>query len=514
MSGELLLGIDIGTYGSKGVLCTPDGEIVAERALEHGLSVPRAGWAEHDADAVWWGDFCALARGLLEGVSSEAIAAVGVSGLGPDLVPLDAAGAALRPAILYGVDGRASEEIAELERRFGRDALAGLGGMYLTSQAVGPKILWLRRREPEVFARTRYLCTSSTFLVLRLTGEYVLDPHTASLFSPLFDMALLTWSDRCRDAVSGEVPLPELAWPGDAAGAVTARAAEQTGLEAGTPVMAGTIDAISEAVSVGVTQPGDLMMMYGTTAFLVLVVDRLGPPDRTVWQTPYAFPGSFDIEAGMATTGALMRWFRDNFAREELAAERSGGPNAYAALLAEAERVPAGSEGLVVLPYFSGERTPLNDPQARGIIAGLALRHGRGHVYRAILEAVGYGLAHNLESMRALGAAPKRAVAVGGGAQNPLLLQIVSDVTGVDQELPERTLGACYGDAFLAGRAAGLVAMSDLGSGWVRIGRRIRAQAERRSLYREYFGIYRRLYEETKEDMHSLAGLSGAVKEP
>jgi xylulokinase len=509
MFKQLLMGIDVGTYGSKGVLCSAEAQVLAEHQVEHGLSVPRPGWAEHDADEVWWGDVCAISRTLIDkaGVSGDDVAAIAVSGLGPDVVPLDARGRALRAAILYGIDVRSTQEIADLNEQFGADAMADLGGMYLTSQAIGPKILWIRHNAPEVFAQTKYLCSASTFLVYRLSGEYVLDYHSASLFNPLFDIHNLIWSDCYAETIVGGIPLPRLAWPGEVVGEVTSKAAEETGLRPGTPVTAGTIDAISEAVSVGVMQPGDLMMMYGTTTFFILLLDELVAPNETIWHTPYAFPGLYDFEAGMATTGALTRWFRDNFARQEMTAEKAGGPNAYTVLTQEAAAVPPGCEGLVVLPYFSGERTPLNDPQARGVIAGLSLAHGRGHLYRAILEAIAYGVAHNMEAMRAAGARPRRAVAVGGGAKAELLLQIVSDVTGIEQELPAQTIGASYGDAFLAGLATGLVPREALEAQWVRVARRFVPDPQRQEVYQEIYRVYRDLYPHTKEDMHALADL-------
>jgi len=508
MPDQLLMGIDVGTYGSKGVLCSPAGAIVAEHQVEHGLSVPRPGWAEHDADQVWWRDVCAISRALLAKVrvTGDNVAAIGLSALGPDLVPLDTQGRALRPAILYGIDTRATQEIADLNDRFGADAMAELAGMVLTSQSVGPKILWLRRHEPDVFAQARYLCTASSFLVYRLSGEYVLDYHLASLFDPLFDMRALAWSDRYADAIVGSISLPRLAWPGAVVGAVTPNAAAQTGLRPGTPVTTGTLDVVAEAISVGVLQPGDLMMMYGTTTFFILVVDDPAP-SPTVWVTPYAFPGRYSIAAGMATTGALTRWFRDNFAPQEVAAQAAGGPNAYAVLIAEAAAVPPGSGGLVILPYFSGERTPLYDPQARGVIAGLSLAHGRGHLYRAILEATAYGVAHNLEAMRAAGGLPRRAIAIGGGARSDLLLQIVSDVADIEQEVPVQTIGAAYGDAFLAGLATALLPLSALEAHWVRMARRFIPDPSRQALYQEYYHVYRDLYPHTREDLHALARL-------
>lgn len=510
MRDPLLLGIDVGTFGSKGVLCTPHGQVVAAHSVEHGLVVPQPGWAEQDADAVWWSDLCRLTRALLgqAGVTGEHVAAVGISALGPDLVPLDAAARPLRPAILYGVDTRATAEIAALEERFGAEALAELGGHFLNSQAVGPKILWLRRHEPEVFARTRYLCSASTFLILRLTGEYVLDHHTGALFNPLYDRQRQAWDADMVAEVVGEIPLPRLVFSNEVVGTVSPWAAGQTGLRAGTPVNGGNIDAVSEAVGVGVVRPGDLMMMFGTTTFFVLVLDQPLPPSPWVWNTPYILPGLHNLEFGTATTGAFTRWFRDNFAQPELASQAAGGPEAYSVLTAEAEQVPPGSQGLVILPYLSGERSPLYDPDARGVVVGLSLAHGRGHLYRAVLEATAYAVAHNLEAMQAAGGVAQRSVAVGGGARSELLLQIVSDVTGVELALPEEIIGASYGDAFLAGLAIGWLDLTALPREWVRLARQFVPDPVRHSIYQEYYAVYRALYPQTRDAMHRLAHLT------
>jgi xylulokinase len=504
------MGIDVGTFGSKGVLCTPRGQVVAAQSVEHGLSVPHPGWAEQDADAVWWGDVRRLTHALMRqvGVTGDRVVALGISALGPDLAALDAAGHPLRPAILYGVDTRATAEIAVLEGRHGAEVLANLGGHFLNSQAVGPKILWLRRHEPDVFARTRYLCSASTFLILRLTGEYVLDHHTAALFNPLYDRNRLVWDASLTAEIAGDIPLPRLTFSDEVAGTVSAWAAEQTGLRAGTPVNGGNIDAIAEAVGVGVVQPGDLMMMYGTTTFFVLVLDRPLPASRLVWNTPYILPGLHNLEFGTATTGAFTRWFRDNFAQPELAAQAAGGPEAYTVLTAEASNVPPGSQGLIILPYLSGERSPLYDPDARGVLVGLSLAHRRGHLYRAVLEATAYAVAHNLEAMQAAGGVARRAVAVGGGARSDLLLQIVSDVTGVEQALPEQIIGASYGDAFLAGLAIGWLDMAALPRDWVRIARHFAPDPGRRAAYQAYYAVYRALYPQTADAMHRLAQLA------
>ena len=488
--GDLLLGIDIGSSNSKAVLARTDGELVASAERPHALLLPRPGWAEHDADATWWADVRALLAELGRARLAR-VAVLAVSGIGPCLLPLDVRGTPLRPAILYGIDTRASAEIEELTERYGADEILASGGSPLTSQAVGPKLLWLRRNELDVWARTKRFAMASSYAVLRFTGEYVLDRQSASQCDPLYDLAAGAWRADWANEIAPGLELPRLLWPGERAGVVSAEAAKGTGLPAGTPVAAGTIDAWAEAVSAGVLAPGDTMLMYGTTLFIV----QLAPdarPHPSLWLTEGVGPGSRTIAAGMATSGALTAWFR----------ELVGAPP-YAALLAEAAAVPAGSDGLVALPYFAGERTPLFDPLARGAVLGLTLRHGRGHVYRALLEATAFGIRHNLEAIESAGGMTRRLVAVGGGTRGALWTQIVSDVTGSPQDVPELTVGAAYGDAALA---AACLDGGPLPS-WSRVAETVVPVPLRRGLYDELYQIYRDLYGATRPYVHRLAAL-------
>ncbi len=492
---ELLLGIDIGTSGSKAALVRQDGTLLRTHAVEHDVSLPHPGWAEQDADGVWWSDAVRLCRAVLDGkpYSGRDVAGVGVSAIGPCMLPLDRAGRPVRPGILYGIDTRAGAEILQLERDIGDQDLFDAAGMTLSSQAVGPKILWFRNHEPELWRLTARITTASSYLTYRLTGEHVIDRHTASHFLPLTDIHHLDWSGRWADAVLDGRALPRQAWSDELAGTVTASAAAETGLAEGTPVAVGAVDALSEAISVGVTEPGDLMIMYGSTAFFILVLDR-PHPDRRLWTVAGAFSGQYNLAAGMATTGALTRWFRDQLA--------SG--TGYADLFAEAADVAPGAGGLVVLPYFSGERTPRNDPAARGVIAGLSLSTTRAHIFRAVLEAVGYGVRHNLETFDELQAPIKRVVAVGGGTQTATWPQIVSDICGVSQVVPATSIGASYGDAFLAGLAAGLLRRDQL-AGWITPGITIEPNRELGELYDLRYRDYLALYEQTKDIVHHLA---------
>jgi xylulokinase len=497
----LLLGVDIGTSSSKGVICAPDGEILATASVAHETSFPRPGWAEHDADEIWWGEFVKLTKMLLDqGFTGDEIGAVGVSAIGPCLLPLDKRGNPLRPAILYGIDSRASAEIVELESRNDVEIMARHNGMRLTSQAMGPKILWVRNHEPEIFAQTAIMQSANSYMVFRLTGEQTMDRHTASYFAPLFSFETGTWFDEYADQVIELDRLPRIVEATDIAGTVTAEAAALTGLRVGTPVSGGTVDAPAEAVSGGVIDSGDMLAMYGSTMFFLQCVDD-PKPDPRMWIVANCMPGNHLITGSLTSAGLLTNWLRD-----EIGVPDSSAGNPYAAMAELAAVTPPGADGLICVPYFAGERAPVYDPLARGILAGLSLRHTRGHIFRAAFEGTGFGMRHNLEAMRDMGAVPRRVVAVGGGTQNATWLQIVSDITGVPQIVPERTVGASYGDAFMAGLASGIVPdRSALNGLWVRPALTFEPNAALFEMYSERYEIFRRLYESTKDDVHILA---------
>ena len=407
--------------------------------------MPRAGWAEHRAEEDWWGDFVWLCRKLLadSGLDASEVKAVGASAIGPCMLPVDAAGAALMNAVLYGVDTRAAREIEELNARSGADRILSYGGNALTSQAVGPKILWLKYNRPDIYAKTRMFLNSTSFLVHRLTGRFVTDHYSASGVAPLYDIESQVWSEALAPDIAELERLPEIGWTTEIAGGVTRQAAEETGLALGTPVIVGTIDAAAEAISVGVLDAGEMMLMYGSTIFTIRVgSERIRDP--RLWHAPWLFAGQYASMAGLATSGTLTHWFADQLARD-LSREA-----AMAALAAEAEASPPGANGLIFLPYFSGERTPIHDPNAKGAIVGLTLAHTRADMYRALLEGVAFATNHIFDTYGEAGASPSTIVAVGGGLRNRIWTQATSDASGLRQEVREVSIGASYGDAFLA----------------------------------------------------------------
>lgn len=481
-----VLGVDVGTSSTKGVLVQLDGTLIASSERQHDVRRPVPGHVEMDP-AIWWSEFASISREL---VRAEArVVAVGVSGMGPCVALTDEVGSVLRPAILYGVDTRATEQIARLTDELGAHAIMARGNAALSSQAVGPKLAWLADHEPDVFAQARRLFMPSSWLAWHLTGRYVLDHHSASQCWPLYDAAALGWYAPWARHICPDLALPPLVWPSEVIGQVTAGAARETGLPRGIPVIAGTIDAWSEAVSVGAHNLGDLMLMYGTTMFLIATVAE---PLRSasLWGAVGAFPGTSCLAGGMATSGAITGWLRELF----------GSPS-YPELLSLAEAAGPGANGLLMLPYFAGERTPIQDPDARGMVAGLTLSHTRGDLYRAALEATAFGVRHNIDTMREAGARIERIVAVGGGVQGALWTQIVSDVTGLAQVIPTQAIGASLGAAFLAARSQADVRIED----WNPPTEVRRPDPDRWQAYDEAYGWYRELYGATREVTHALA---------
>ena len=490
---RVIMGVDVGSGSTKGVLVTVDGRLLAEAERPMTIARPRPGWAEQDPDGDWWAALVAVCRELLAAGAGRPVA-VGVSGLGPCLVAADGAGRPLRPAILYGIDARAARDIEELDARLGEAAILERCGSPLTSQSLGPKLAWLAREEPEVWAQTRRWYTAGSYLVFRLTGEDVLDHHSASQCGPLYDVRANAWIAEWAEAAAPGLPLPRLAWPQEALGVVSAAAAEATGLPQGIPVASGTIDSWAEVAASGLRGPGEALLVYGTTMFL-LEVGTAARPDARLWSTTSFAPGARNLAGGIGAAGALATWFHG-----------VTGAGSLDELVEEAAAAGPGGGGLLALPYFNGERTPLFDPDARGALFGLTTAHDRGHVLRALLEGAAFAVRHNLEVMAEAGAGITALRASGGGARDGLWPGIVSDVTG----LPQRRLAAETGAATGAAAGSALFAAialgeADLATSWARP-EELRPPATA-PLYDGLYGLYRELYPATRAQAHALARL-------
>ena len=499
------IGIDIGTSQSKGVIIDQTCRIVHQVSVGHTMEHPRPGFYEHDAQQVWWGDFCTLSRRLLEesGIHPAQVAGVGGSTLGSDCLPVDEACRPLRKAILYGIDARAQEEIHWLENYYGSERVKKLFGRPICSGDVAPKILWIRRHEPEVYAKTSKFLTGSSYLVAKLTGEYVVDQFLGQAsFRPLYRADGTIQEEECRlycrpDQLARTQQVHAIA------GYVTEGAARETGLQPGTPVITGTGDSAAEAVSTGVLAPGDMMLQFGSTLFLYYCAQHLVEDDRMRGNN-FLVPGTFSLAGGTNTCGTLTQWYRDILFLDFLNDEQEGGENAFSRMPQGLEKIPPGCGGLITLPYFAGERTPINDPNARGVIFGLNLSHTRRHLYRSALEGIGFSLRQHLDVIRSHQLPIRKLMAVGGGTQNSLWMQMMADILGQPVRVAAVSVGAAYGDALMAALGTGRFTQFDQLQSVISVGRVYQPDQERHRAYEPYYEIYQELYLQTKELMHRL----------
>ena len=506
---KYLLGVDIGTTNSKGVITDYDGNIRSSAILSHETDNPGPLMYEHDATAIWWRDFCRLCRCLIKdaGINSRDIAAVGCSGLGPAFVPVDELGHALRPAILYGIDTRAYREIKALSSLFGDQEVFNVGGQKLSSQSVGPKLLWFKENEPAIYDRTYKILSCNGFVVSKLTGMQTIDINNATFWGPFFNIHTQKWrTDLIERAGLNADIFPDISIPSDVAGTIIESASVETGLAIGTPVVVGSIDTFCEATGSGAIEDGDIFIAYGTTMTIV-IFSALQKTHPDLWANFHTVPGLHTILGGMSTAGALTKWFIKNYMPEYLNSDQTTDPSVYPILQRMAAETPAGSNGLLILPYFSGERTPINDERARGIIAGLTLAHTRNHIYRALLEGTAYAVTHHIEIIEEMGIRPQKIIAAGGGAVNYAWTQIISDVTGLNQIcIGNTSFAAPTGIAYIAGFGAGIFSdFERLKMSWVRRLSEVNANTSLFDIYKHYYVLYKNLYRSSIDQIHDLA---------
>jgi xylulokinase len=498
---DVLLGIDIGTTSTKVVLTDTLGHILAEVSRPADLHSRQATWAEEDPEQ-WWQNVCALIPQVLQRarVHPADVAAVGASGMVPTIILLDADGGVLRPSIQQN-DARAVEEIEAQKRQTDEADILSRTGSAITQQSIGPKLVWLRRHEPEVMRRARRLMGSYDYIVYRLTGEFSCERNWA-LESGLFDFKREAWDDELlRLASLDRSWLGAVHWPAEIAGAISAQAALQTGLRSGTPVAAGSADHIASAFSAGLRQDGDLLVKLGGAGDILFSLDQ-AETDPRLFLDYHVIPGKFLINGCMASSGSVIRWFRDQFA-----------PGVdYADLDHEAAAIPAGSEGLVLLPYFLGEKTPLNDPYARGTIVGLTLSHTRAHVYRSVLEGISFGFKHHLEVLAEHGRLPRRVRVTNGGAHSALWRQITADVLGLPLEEIAQHPGSSLGAAFVAGKGIGAFEDWSEIEKFIQIGAVTEPRMTDHARYEMLFEVYREVYEKLKTTYPRLVRMSSQVE--
>ncbi|GEM90042.1 FGGY-family carbohydrate kinase [Oceanithermus desulfurans] len=477
-----VVGIDVGTTAVKALLLDEEARVVAEASHPHDLKSPRPGWAEEDP-ADWWKGVQA-ALGALAGQAPLAdVGMAAVSGMVPALVLLDEAGRVLRPSIQQN-DARHTEEIAWFRERFPEDWLFGHAGATWNQQVIPPKLLWIQRHEPEAFARIRRIAGSYEYVTGRLGGPEYLEANWA-LESGLWSERERRWLVELLDALELDPGvLRPVRFPGEVVGEV---ASSEVPLPLGTPLAAGSADHIAAALAAGLLAEGEAVLKFGGAGDFLYVSSAFAPL-KELFIDHHDVPGRYVINGCMATSGSLVKWFRDRFAPG----------TTYAELDTEAERVPAGSEGVVLLPYFLGEKTPIHDPKARGTVLGLTLSHGPAHLYRAILEGVAYAFRHHVEVLEAHGHAIERFYVMDGGARSPLWRKITASVLGRPVvHLASGHAGSAFGTAFLAGVNAGFWSFERIKALATPAGTTEPDPAWAR-VYDALYGVYRETYERLK----------------
>jgi xylulokinase len=464
-----LVGLDVGTTAVKALAVSPEGEVLARAEEGYALSAPRPGWAEQDPEE-WW----RAAQAALRSLAVRDVAGIGLSGQMHGLVALDARDRVLRPAILWN-DQRTAEECAEIEARLGLERLVALTGNRALTGFTAPKLLWLRRHEPDVYSRIARVLLPKDYVRLRLAGEHATDVADAS-GTLLFDVAGRRWSDEVLDAL--EVP-PSWLPPARESAEVSGTTAD------GVPVAAGAGDQAAGALGVGVDRPGRLSVVLGTSGVVFAALpEYAADPEARVHAFCHAVPGGWHAMGVMLSAAGSLAWLRDRVM-----------PEPYERLLNEAARWPAGTEGLLFAPYLTGERTPHADPDARGAFAGLSVRHDRGALVRAVLEGVAFGLRDSLDLLAALGVHPEAGRVSGGGARSELWLEIVASVLGLPLERTAVEEGSAYGAALLGGVAGGVFAdPAEAVAACVRVRETVEPNPAWQETYEREHERFRRLY--------------------
>lgn len=503
----LLLGIDIGTTGAKAALFGLDGRLQAVGSAEYPLHHIRPGWVEQQPED-WWQATCTAIRQALAQTKqgAEGIAGLCVSAQAPTLIALDADGQPLRPALIW-MDRRAEAEVAELEGLLGAEAIYRITGNRPDAFYVASKLRWFMKHEPHLLARTQTFLQITGYINYRLTGLMSLDTSHAALLQ-LRDYATGAWSPDLMTACGVEARHFPPARPAhEILGGVSPSAAQASGLRVDTPVMIGTVDGAAAALEAGVAGAGVAAEMTGTSTVMIMPNDK-GVTEPAFIAMPHALPGINLLLGAMVSSGGSLRWFRDQFAESERETAARSHTDAFDLLTEQAAQAPAGSDGLIFLPYMMGERSPLWNTNARGVLFGLSLATPKAAVIRAILEGTAYALRHNVEVAQRAGVMINEVRSVGGGTRSALWNQIKADVLGVPVLLPEASVGAPFGDALVAGLGVGLYTnVLETVREVVKIKTRYEPDSIHHARYSEQYRLFRSIYEHLREDFDQAARL-------
>ena len=503
---ELLLGIDIGTSSCKVAAFTADGRVAASATEDYPVYYPQTGWAQQNPED-WWEGIAGAVRKILKtpGIARENIAGIGLDGQSWSAVAVDSEGQVLLPTPIW-MDTRANEICRELNEKIGAERIFSVAGNPLQPMYTTPKVIWYERMHPEAYARIDKILQSNGFLVYRLTGAITQDISQGYGWH-CFDMKKGCWDL----AMAKELGIPERFLPDvvpcDAVvGHVSAQAAAKTGLLEGTPVVAGGLDACCGTLGAGVHKPGQTQEQGGQAGGMSICMDQYHADPRLILGY-HVVPGRWLLQGGTTGGGGAMRWFEQEFGGEERLLAEQLGMSSLDQMNRAAKEIPAGSEGLVFLPYMSGERTPIWDPDAKGVFYGMDFTKKKGHFIRALMEGVAYALRHNLEVAGSAGAKVEVLKAMGGSANSLLWTQIKADITGKKIEVPSSDTATTWGACLLAGKGVGLFESYEKAIADTIATRRVHEPSKADAqAYEKGYRTYRALYDNLKELMHHSWG--------
>lgn len=504
-----LLGIDTSTTATKALLVDERGRVLAVSTSEYGYATPRPQWTEQDPD-LWWQATISTVRAVLQQAQVRAadVAAVGLTGQMHGLTLLDAQGTVIRPCILWN-DQRTAAQCAAITQAVGSARVLQLTGNPALTGFTAPKLLWVREHEAHNYARIGKLLLPKDYLRYKLTGEFFGEVSDASGTS-LFDVGRRAWSDEMLQAL--RIPLawlPEVSESPVVTARISPAAAQLTGLLAGTPVVGGAGDQAAQGVGAGIVSEGLVSATLGTSGVVFAASNtyRVEPQGR-LHAFCHAVPGMWHLMGVMLSAAGSLRWYRDTLGQPEQQAAVAAGRDVYELLTESAAGVAPGCEGLLFLPYLTGERTPHPDPDARGAFVGLTVRHGKAHLTRAVLEGVSYGLCDSLQLMRALQIEPAQVRASGGGARSVLWRQMLADIFGTEIATINVAEGAAFGAALLAGVGAGVFAdVAQAARATITVTERVTA-GNAAAAYARYYPRYQALYPALAAEFGALAALA------